>query len=73
MKNMKDDWTTSIAASFATFVVLGICLLIQAFLIKLLWNMLCPELFNLPTVTLWQSLGILCIVQLLKSPLANAK
>jgi len=32
--------------------------IILALPIMLLWNWLMPEIFNLPTITFWQALGI---------------
>lgn len=38
----------------------------------LLWNWLCPELFGLPCINLWQSFGLLILFGLLfKSPVSK--
>lgn len=45
----------------ASIIVLAITLvisLIAAFPIMWLWNWLMPVIFNLPTITVWQALGL---------------
>jgi hypothetical protein len=37
------------------------------YITKLLWNWLLPSIFNLPTITMWQALGLLLLSKILFS------
>ena len=39
----------------------------------LLWNWLMPTIFNLPTITFWQSCGINLLASILFKPTINIK
>ena len=45
-------------------VAIGVAL-ISALICMLLWNWLLPDLFNFPTITYWQMLGIMTLVRLI--------
>jgi uncharacterized protein (DUF2062 family) len=45
-------------------ILLAIALIISSILMWL-WNALMPVIFNLPTITFWQSLGIFIISNIL--------
>lgn len=55
--------TSQVARTFIGFLVAG--LFLSAVVVWLLWNWLCPELFGLPTVTFWQSFGLLFLCRCL--------
>lgn len=52
---------------------LGVCailLLLFGVVVMLLWNWLMPIIFGLPTITFWQTYGLLWLIRLLvPSPL----
>ena len=54
-------------------VVIGIVMLPFNFVIMWLWNWLMPAIFNLPTLTFWQSYGLLWLIRLLTPAQINAK
>lgn len=58
---MKDTLSRVIAAAAVIFLlcaVLGLPL-------QLLWNWLMPTIFNLPTITFWQALGLNILASIL--------
>lgn len=42
----------------AVIIYIVILALVLALPIMLLWNWLMPDIFNLPTINLWQALGL---------------
>ncbi len=42
----------------AALVLILLFALLSGIPVYFLWNWLCPELFNLPSITLWQAVGL---------------
>ena len=56
--------------------IIGIVILIVMLLgipLQILWNLLMPELFNLPYITFWQAVGLNLISAILFRPNVNVK
>jgi len=52
--------------NFFILLAVGIAIfLLEALLIKLLWNWLFPEMFNAPFLDFWQALAILMLSSIL--------
>lgn len=47
-----------ITAAIIVFAIALVISLLAAFPIMWLWNWLMPVIFNLPTITVWQALGL---------------
>lgn len=56
MKNNK--WTAAIGAGFTAAVGETIEISVCAFFIKILWNLVIPEIFNLQDISFWQAVGL---------------
>ena len=55
-------------------ILIGFFVLIAAWPIMVLWNWLMPYIFELPTLTFWQALGLNMLCELLfKSYTSNSK
>lgn len=39
--------------------------LVLAWPLTLIWNWLCPDIFGLPAITFWQSVGLMLLLSLL--------
>lgn len=50
---------------FMAIVFVIVLSLIAAFPLMLLWNWLCPDLFNLPMLTFWQAWGLMVLCGLM--------
>lgn len=42
-----------------------VCIIIEGFVVKWLWNWIMPYLFGLPIITFWMSLGIVLLIRIL--------
>jgi len=47
------------------FTVAVVVFIAEAFIVKLLWNWLFPEMFNAPFLDFWQALSILLLCNIL--------
>ena len=59
---MKRHWTRKV---LKIVVIATVATGVITFLVMTLWNWLIPPLFRGPTVTFWQTLGLLVLVKLL--------
>jgi ABC-type multidrug transport system permease subunit len=55
---MKKEATQIIIKSVIILLVILILALILGLPVQLLWNWLMPTIFNLPTITFWQAMGL---------------
>ena len=66
-----EEFVKAIAIVVGVVVLIGI---LSALPVMLLWNWLMPEIFNLPTLTLWQALGVSFLSSILfKSSVSSSK
>ena len=66
-----EEFVKAIAIVIGDVVLIGI---LSALPVMLLWNWLMPEIFNLPTLTLWQALGVSFLSSILfKSSVSSSK
>ena len=59
-----EAWYSVLAAILIILVYL-VCIAVGVWIVQLLWNWLMPYLFQLPTITYWQALGISFLCSLL--------
>ena len=59
---MKKWWMVKIAKGVAFFVVM---VALFGFVVMELWNVLIPDIFNGPTITFWQAIGLLVLSHIL--------
>ena len=63
-----------LAIGLGVIALIAITFMLLAFPLMWLWNWLMPEIFNLTTLTYWQSLGILLLSSFLfKNPYSRSK
>jgi len=60
MKNI----LTVVAAMVVAFMVVAIFIFLFAWPAMWLWNMLIPNIFNGPTLTFWQTFGLLILARI---------
>ena len=53
-------------------IVCIIAFLIEGGLLMILWNWIMPDIFGLPDITIWQSIGIILLLNLIGSLIRNA-
>lgn len=65
---------TTIEAILTAILIIAVAALILGFPLMWLWNWLMPTIFNLPTITFWQALGLNVLTTILfKSNINNKK
>lgn len=56
---------TVLAASLLSLIIWPLISLMMAWPLSLLWNWLMPVIFGLPTISFWQSTGLMLLVSIL--------
>ena len=57
-----------IAAVLGVILVVAISGLLLALPVFIVWNLVVPDVFGLPTITFWQALGISMLTRMLFAP-----
>ena len=57
-----------IAAVLGVILVVAISGLLLALPVLIVWNLVVPDVFGLPTITFWQALGISMLTRMLFAP-----
>ena len=63
----------AIETILTAILLVAVAALILGFPLMWLWNWLMPTIFNLPTITFWQALGLNALSAILIKPTINTK